>query len=156
MPGSDGVVTELWRYPVKSFRGEQLDEVLLDARGVAGDRAFAVRDANGKFGSGKTTRRFRLLRDRLDFAAETDSDGVVVRAPGGASFRVGDADLDSLLSARYGERLEVVPEAAVSHFDAGPTRMGCAPPAASSPSWSSGTNRCSGSTRTSPHRERSG
>ena len=123
MPDRGGVVSQLWRYPVKSFLGEELDEVLLDDRGVVGDRAFAVHDADGKFGSGKTTRRFRLLRDLFDFSAETDSDGVVVRAPGGASFRVGDPELDALLSTRYGERLAVVAEGAVSHFDAGPVHV---------------------------------
>jgi MOSC domain-containing protein len=117
------VVSQLWRYPVKSFRGEQLAEILLDARGVIGDRAFAVRDADGKFGSGKTTRRFRLMRDLFDFSAGTDGDGVVVQAPGEASLRVGDPALDALLSARYGERLAVVPEEALSHFDAGPVHV---------------------------------
>lgn len=115
----EGAVAELWRYPVKSFRGERLDEVTLDGRGIVGDRAFAVRDANGKFGSGKTTRRFRLLRGLLDFAARTDGDGVVVSGPGGMSRRVGDPALDGLLSERYGEPLAVLPEEAVPHFDVG-------------------------------------
>ena len=123
VPGRGGVVSQLWRYPVKSFLGERLDEVSLDARGVVGDRAFAVHDAHGKFGSGKTSARFRLLRDLFDFSAETDGAGVVVRAPGGASFRVGDPELDALLSARYGERLAVVAEGAVSHLDAGPVHL---------------------------------
>ena len=123
MPGREGVVSQLWRYPVKSFLGEQLEEVALDARGVVGDRAFAVRDADGKLGSGKTTQRFRLLRDLFDFSAETGGDGVIVRAPGGASFRVGDPKLDALLSARYGDRLAVAAEGTVSHFDAGPVHV---------------------------------
>ena len=118
-----GSVCELWRYPVKSFRGEQLEEIQLDARGVTGDRLFALRDAKGKFGSGKTTRRFRLLRDLFDFSAETDGDAVVVHTPGGDRLRVGDAGLDALLSARYGEPLAVLPEEAVSHFDAGPVHV---------------------------------
>lgn len=118
-----GSVRELWRYPVKSFRGEPLDEMLLDARGVVGDRFFAVRDANGKFGSGKTTRRFRLLRDLFDFSAVTEGERVVVRVPGGECLHVGDEALDALLSARYGEPLAVLPEGAVSHFDAGPVHL---------------------------------
>jgi uncharacterized protein len=119
VPVSEALVSQLWRYPVKSFRGEQLERVLLDARGMVGDRLFAVRDANGKFGSGKTTRRFRLMRDLFDFSAETDGDAVLVHTPGGACFNVGDPDFDALLSARYGERLAVLPEGTVSHFDAG-------------------------------------
>ncbi|HEX6788231.1 MAG TPA: MOSC N-terminal beta barrel domain-containing protein [Gaiellaceae bacterium] len=118
-----GIVIELWRYPVKSFRGEQLDEISVDARGVVGDRKFAVRDSNGKLGSGKTTRRFRLLRGLFDFSAETDGDEVVVRAPGGEALRVGDPELDALLTARYGEPLSLLPEEAVPHFDAGPVHL---------------------------------
>lgn len=113
--GVTRTVTELWRYPVKSFLGERLDEVVLDARGVVGDRAYAVRDAAGKLGSGKTTRRFRLLRDLFDFAASADG----VRAPDGTTYRVGAPELDALLSARYGEPLAVLPEQDVPHFDAG-------------------------------------
>ena len=119
----EGIVSELWRYPVKSFRGERLDRVSLDVRGVVGDRTFAVRDANGKFGSGKTTRRFRLLRGLFDFSAETDGDDVVVRIPGGVPLHVGDPELDAFLTARYGEPLAVLPEEAVSHFDAGPVHL---------------------------------
>ena len=116
-------VGALWRYPVKSFLGERLDEAALDARGLAGDRRYAVRDANGKFGSGKTTRRFRLLRDLFAFAAETVDGAVIVRTPGGVSFRVGDPELDALLTAHYGEPLSVAPEGEVSHLDAGPVHV---------------------------------
>lgn len=123
MPDRHGSVSQLWRYPVKSFRGERLEEVLLDKRGVVGDRVFAVRDANGKLGSGKTTRRFRLMRDLFDFSAETDGEAVVVRGPEGACLRVGDPALDALLSDRYREPLAVLPEASVSHFDAGPVHV---------------------------------
>ena len=97
--------------------------VSLDLRGVVGDRAFAVRDANGKLGSGKTTRRFRLLRDLFAFSAETLDEGVLVRAPGGARYRVGERALDAFLSDRYGERLAVLPEEKVRHFDAGPVHV---------------------------------
>ena len=88
-------------------------------RGVVGDRAYAVRDANGKFGSGKTTRRFRLLRDLFDFSAKTVDGQVEARTPDGSTFLVGDPALDALLSERYGEPLAVLPEEAVPHFDAG-------------------------------------
>jgi uncharacterized protein YcbX len=117
-PG-EAVVRGLWRYPVKSLCGEQLEAASLDRRGVVGDRAFAVRDASGKFGSGKTTRRFRLLRDLFEFRAETDGDDVLVRGPKGVCMRVGDPELDALLSARYGEPLVVRPEETIPHFDAG-------------------------------------
>jgi uncharacterized protein len=112
------VVQELWRYPVKSLRGERLEAASLDWRGIV-DRAFAICDATGRFGSGKTTRRFRLLRDLFEFRAETEGDGVVVHGPDGMCIRVGDPELDALLTARYGEPLAVRQEGAIPHFDAG-------------------------------------
>lgn len=40
-------VEQLWRYPVKSLRGERLDEALLTADGVAGDRVVHVAGPRG-------------------------------------------------------------------------------------------------------------
>lgn len=40
-----GQVVELWRYPVSSMAGEQLDQLQLDAGGVAGDRIWGLLDA---------------------------------------------------------------------------------------------------------------
>jgi hypothetical protein len=39
-----GRVRELWRYPVKSMRGESLRACAVGALGIAGDRGWAVRD----------------------------------------------------------------------------------------------------------------
>src|SRR6266481_468913 len=36
-----GKVESLWRYPVKSMRGEELDEMFAGYAGVYGDRVFA-------------------------------------------------------------------------------------------------------------------
>jgi uncharacterized protein len=43
-----GIVQALFRYPVKSMQGEQLREVDIGAQGVIGDRAYALREANGR------------------------------------------------------------------------------------------------------------
>jgi len=63
-----GTVARPWRYPVKSMLGEECDHLDVDQRGAEGDRLFAVRDADGKFGSGKTTRRFRKTDGLFGFA----------------------------------------------------------------------------------------
>ena len=39
-----GTVIEIWRYPVKSMGGEQLDRCALGERGLPGDRGWALRD----------------------------------------------------------------------------------------------------------------
>jgi uncharacterized protein len=41
-----GSVTGLWRFPVKSMRGERLDEVHVTKQGLVGDRAYALIDTD--------------------------------------------------------------------------------------------------------------
>jgi hypothetical protein len=49
-----GHVGEIWRYPVKSFRGERIDSAEVGPAGLVGDRAYALRDrATGRVLSGK-------------------------------------------------------------------------------------------------------
>ena len=43
-------VVELWRYPVKSLIGEQLESVVVTDAGLEGDRRFALFDAESGFG----------------------------------------------------------------------------------------------------------
>src|SRR5438045_3638982 len=40
-----GKVDSLWRYPVKSMRGEELDEAFASYSGISGDRVFAFRSS---------------------------------------------------------------------------------------------------------------
>src|SRR4029077_9950265 len=40
-----GTVESLWRYPVKSMRGEELDEMFAGFSGVYGDRIFGFRSS---------------------------------------------------------------------------------------------------------------
>jgi uncharacterized protein YcbX len=50
-----GFVAELWRFPVKSMKGEQLQEVTVTEQGVLGDRTYALIDAEtGKVVSAKS------------------------------------------------------------------------------------------------------
>ena len=58
-PGMVGSVAGLWRFPVKSMRGERLDEASLTAHGLVGDRAFALIDTDtGKVVSAKSVSCF--------------------------------------------------------------------------------------------------
>src|SRR5947208_10567988 len=45
-----GIVESLWRYPVKSMCGEQLDELFASYAGVYGDRLFAFESSAGRKG----------------------------------------------------------------------------------------------------------
>ena len=41
-----GAVVSLWRYPVKSMMGEELNATQITDRGLLGDRAYAVVDTS--------------------------------------------------------------------------------------------------------------
>src|SRR5947208_14576884 len=54
-----GSVVALWRYPVKSMMGEELNAAEVTERGIAGDRQFAVVDAStGKVAGAKNPRKW--------------------------------------------------------------------------------------------------
>lgn len=54
-----GTVSELWRYPVKSMRGERLRTAVFDSSGMAGDRRFAVVSSSAPVGKPLLTSRER-------------------------------------------------------------------------------------------------
>jgi uncharacterized protein YcbX len=64
-------VKELWRFPVKSMRGEQLPTAVLTSNGVAGDRHLHVR---GQHGVLTARTRYQIL----SLAATTGPDGEVL------------------------------------------------------------------------------
>jgi uncharacterized protein len=67
--GIIGTVESLWRYPVKSMRGEQLDEIFAGYAGIYGDRLFAFESsANQKgfpFFTGRDKREMIRYRARF-------------------------------------------------------------------------------------------
>src|SRR2546428_1498183 len=64
-----GTVDSLWRYPVKSMRGEELDEAFVGFSGIYGDRIFAFRSSASPKGFPYLTAREqrKLLRYRPRF-----------------------------------------------------------------------------------------
>lgn len=59
-----GSVVSLWRYPVKSMMGEELNAADVTQRGLPGDRAYALVDgSDGKVGSAKNPRKWPNLFD---------------------------------------------------------------------------------------------
>ena len=62
-----GSVGALWRYPVKSMLGEELNAAEVTPRGLLGDRQFAIVDAaTGKVAGAKNPRKWGNF---LDFRA---------------------------------------------------------------------------------------
>lgn len=102
-----GVVADLRRYPVKSMLGEGLGVAVLDERGLAGDRAFAlVDDETGKVVSVKRPRWWGRI---FELVAATGDDGRVrVTFPDGTVRAIDDPHLPDLLSDFFGRRVSIV------------------------------------------------
>src|SRR6266568_6900792 len=75
-----GSVVSLWRYPVKSMMGEELNATEVTKGGVVGDRAYALVDSSdGKVASAKNPRKWPQL---FEFrAALTDAPKTGLKLP---------------------------------------------------------------------------
>jgi uncharacterized protein YcbX len=75
-----GSVVSLWRYPVKSMMGEELNATEVTKVGLLGDRAYALVDSSdGKVASAKNPRKWPQL---FDFrAALADAPGIGAKVP---------------------------------------------------------------------------
>lgn len=102
-----GSLAGLWRFPVKSMRGERLEQAELTERGLLGDRAFALIDTDtGKVLSAKSVRLFPdLLGCEAEFAepprAGRELPPVRIGLPDGASVMSDSSDVDRVLSACF-------------------------------------------------------
>jgi uncharacterized protein YcbX len=113
-----GVISELWRYPVKSMGGESLDSLELDARGPVGDRLWALHDTDGKLGSGKNSKRFRRMDGLLDMSARLVNGEPLVTLADGTQLRgLGAATDAALATALQHPGVRLMREAELSHFD---------------------------------------
>ena len=63
-PTATGTVVSIWRYPLKSMLGEELNSSYVTERGLVGDRTYALIDQNtGKVASAKNPRKWGKLFD---------------------------------------------------------------------------------------------
>jgi uncharacterized protein YcbX len=83
------VVTGIWRHPVKSLRGERLEEAEVTPDGVPGDRGWGVRDVEtGRILTARREPRLLLASARLGAHGGpviTLPDGAVLDGPGPAT-----------------------------------------------------------------------
>jgi hypothetical protein len=126
-----GQIDSLWRYPVKSMRGEELEEAFVGFSGVYGDRLFAFTSSACPKGfpylTGREQREMLLYRPRFRhpeeaakppnlaeaealapglnplFAAPADL-AVEVETPSGEVLGVDDPALIRMLAERMGDR----------------------------------------------------
>ena len=99
-----GSVVSLWRYPVKSMLGEELNATEVTDRGLLGDRAYALLDnSDGKVASAKNPRKWPQLFDfRAAFVdpprARAQLPPVRITTPDGTTLSTQQSDLNRLLS----------------------------------------------------------
>jgi uncharacterized protein len=99
-----GSIVSLWRYPVKSMMGEELNATEVTTRGVLGDRAYALVDkADGKVASAKNPRKWPRLFDFRAAFVEPPRVGaqlppVRITLPDGTILTSGQADLPQMLA----------------------------------------------------------
>ena len=115
-----GRVQEINRFPVKSVLGESLSSAPVDSRGILGDRLWAIKNEDGKFGSGKTTRRFQQMEGLFNFKAKYERDTPLITMPDGTEYRVDQERVNKALSELLGFPVTLAKEESISHFDEGP------------------------------------
>ena len=106
-----GSVGALWRYPVKSMLGEELNAAEVTPRGLLGDRQFAIVDAaTGKVAGAKNPRKWgNFLEFRAAYVEPpqpgSELPAVRLTLPDGTSVTSGQADLPKILSAALGREV---------------------------------------------------
>jgi uncharacterized protein YcbX len=112
MPIEIGHVEAIYRYPVKSMRGERLEVARLGWHGLDGDRRLAFRRIDDP--SGFPWLSASRLPDLLLFAPQGNEDGAQgdppthVRTPDGADMPVFGEDLAAEVGRRHGAPVQMV------------------------------------------------
>jgi uncharacterized protein YcbX len=102
-------VAEIWRYPVKSLAGEQLQEAQLTENGVEGDRVVHVQGAHGLITS-RTKYRLLGLHGRLGDDGQPLINGQPWSAPESRELVRQAAGPDAALYEHRGpERFDILP-----------------------------------------------
>lgn len=112
-PVEVGTIVGLWRYPVKSMMGDELNATDVTEHGLLGDRAYAIVDhSDGKIASAKNPRKWPGL---FDFRATfVDPLGIGARLPpvrvtlpDGTLVTSAQADVNQVLSSALSRRVRL-------------------------------------------------
>jgi uncharacterized protein YcbX len=117
-----GTVREIWRFPVKSMRGERLQRARIVESGLVGDRAWAlVEPATGNPVSAKRVQDFPdLLNFEARFVGSPTAAGgtpaVEITLPDGSTVVSEEGAADRRLSAWFRREVRLVPCASQGSF----------------------------------------
>jgi len=119
-----GSVVSLWRYPVKSMMGEELNATEVTERGLLGDRAYALVDrADGKVASAKNPRKWpTLFAFRATFVEPPRVSGNVppvrITLPDGTTATSQQSDASQILSRALERTVTLDASGQVAAFNA--------------------------------------
>jgi uncharacterized protein len=108
-----GTVRALWRFPVKSMLGEELEAADVGEGGIVGDRAYAIVDRQtGKVASAKHSKLWPdLLKCRASFVEPPqpgdEAPPTRIDLADGSSAQSDDANVDDVLSSFFGREVEL-------------------------------------------------
>jgi uncharacterized protein YcbX len=91
-------VAELWRYPVKSLKGEQIQEAHVTSNGIPGDREIVVLNSAGRIVTSRTRPKLLGLNGNLG------ADGI----PTINGFKWDSKEASELVNQRVGEEVKLV------------------------------------------------
>ncbi len=121
-----GTIKEIWRYPVKSMAGEQIDHTTLGPLGLPGDRAWALYDTEaGEIRGAKKIPG--LLHFAARYLAEPLSDytaaGIEISTPDQQTIASSDSDASEALSRAVGRAVTLTarpdPTHDLDHYKSG-------------------------------------
>ena len=104
-----GIVKALFRYPVKSMLGEEIDECEVGVKGVVGDRAYALRETSGRVVTAKKWANMFEFSARYDSTPAADGLAPIrIELPGGRAIHAQDPDASTVLSTILGRKVTLV------------------------------------------------
>ena len=108
-------VASIWRYPVKSMAGEQLESVLVSSKGIVGDRVYAF--VNEESNRTAVVRKWaeNFLNYHPHFVSEPNADSDVplvrIRMPSGETLTSGTSELEERISEVFDRKLKLMSSA---------------------------------------------
>jgi len=113
-------VSDLWRFPVKSFGGERVRRAFVGPFGLLGDRRYAVADDSGEPLSAR--RSHALLGFRARYEEHDAAEGLRVAAQEGGERAWDDPSLAAEIGATLGREVRLA-RSAVGVHDAAPIHL---------------------------------
>jgi uncharacterized protein YcbX len=103
-----GIVQQLFRYPVKSMLGEVLTELEAGGNGIIGDRAWGLRETNGRIATAKKWPSLLDFHAAYDVAPVAERLGPVrITMPDGRAIHADDAEASATISSVLGRAIKL-------------------------------------------------